>query len=153
MDFLGIGPLEIIFIVIIVLVIFGPNDLAKTGKAAGKFLRKVVTSPGWQAIQDTSKEIRNLPNRLIREAGLDEIEQDMETIKRDVQRIEDEVKRTAPSKAADRLEKDLPKGKNRADLAPWVTPAAPQPAGEGSQKGSDPTPPEGETLRKGKQED
>ena len=78
MDILGIGPLEIIFIIIIALIVFGPKDMVKAGKTIGRFLRQMVTSPTWSAVQQTSKEIRNLPNKLIREAGIDE---DMEEIK------------------------------------------------------------------------
>ena len=72
MNFLGIGPLELAFIVIIAIIIFGPQDLVKAGKNVGRFLRKVVTSPSWKVFQDTSKEIRDLPTRLIREAGIED---------------------------------------------------------------------------------
>jgi len=81
MDFLGIGPLEIVFILIIALIIFGPKDIVKAGQSAGRFLRRLVMSPGWQAVQKTSRELRNIPNKLIREAGLDEVQQEMNEIK------------------------------------------------------------------------
>ena len=72
MDILGIGPLEIFFIIIIALIVLGPKDMAKAGRTIGRYLRMIVTSSGWQAVQQTSKELRKLPNRLIRDAGLDE---------------------------------------------------------------------------------
>ncbi|MBT3391525.1 MAG: hypothetical protein HN413_14080 [Chloroflexi bacterium] len=81
MDILGIGPLEIIFILIIALVIFGPNDLIEAGKSAGTFLRKIVKSPEWSTLRNASKEVRNLPNRLMREAGMDELENEIGSIK------------------------------------------------------------------------
>ena len=81
MDFLGIGPLELLFIFIIALIIFGPKDIVKAGQTAGKFLRKIVTSAGWQTVQQTSRELRNLPNRLVREAGLDELQDEVNQIK------------------------------------------------------------------------
>ncbi|MFN2177668.1 MAG: twin-arginine translocase TatA/TatE family subunit [Anaerolineales bacterium] len=73
MDILGVGPLEIVFILIIALIVLGPRDMAKAGRTIGRSLRKIVTSPSWQAVQQTSREIRNLPNRLIREAGLEDM--------------------------------------------------------------------------------
>ena len=73
MDILGVGPLELLFILLLALIIMGPKDMAKSGKTIGRFLRKIVTSPSWHAVQHTSREIRNLPNRLIREAGLEEM--------------------------------------------------------------------------------
>jgi len=72
MDFLGVGPLELVFILIIALIIFGPNDIVRAGRTLGRFLRKVVTSDGWRAFQQASKGMRDLPNTLIREAGLEE---------------------------------------------------------------------------------
>ena len=57
---------------IIALVIFGPNDIVKAGKTVGSFLRKLVTSDGWRAFQQASKGMRDLPNTLMREAGLEE---------------------------------------------------------------------------------
>jgi sec-independent protein translocase protein TatB len=74
MEFLGIGPLELILILIIALIVMGPKDMAKAGLTVGKFLRKVVSSPTWGTIRRTSHEIKYLPNRLMREAGLEESE-------------------------------------------------------------------------------
>lgn len=72
MDFLGIGPLEVIFILIIALIIFGPNDIVRAGKSLGSFMRKVVTSDAWRAFQQASKGMRDIPTTLMREAGLEE---------------------------------------------------------------------------------
>ena len=77
MEFLGIGPLELLFIVIIALIVLGPKDMVKAGKTIGRTLRKIVTSPSWRAILQTSRELRQLPNRLIREAGIDELQKNL----------------------------------------------------------------------------
>jgi sec-independent protein translocase protein TatB len=69
MEILGIGMSELVFIVIIALIILGPKDMQKAGKTIGKFLRTIVTSDGWKMFQQTSHEIRTLPNRLMREAN------------------------------------------------------------------------------------
>jgi len=81
MEILGIGPLELILILLIALIVMGPKDMAKAGRTIGSFLRKIVTSPNWSLIRRTSKEIRNLPNRLIREAG---VEEELQKIQREV---------------------------------------------------------------------
>jgi Sec-independent protein translocase protein TatA len=72
MDFLGVGPLELAFIIILALIIFGPNDLVKAGKTLGRFMRRVITSDGWKAFQQTRKGMSNIPTMLMREAGLEE---------------------------------------------------------------------------------
>jgi sec-independent protein translocase protein TatB len=73
MEFLGIGPSELVFILIIALIVLGPKDMQKAGRTIGKWLRKVVTSDGWKLFQQTSREIQTLPNRLMREAAMDEL--------------------------------------------------------------------------------
>lgn len=71
MEILGIGAPELIFIVIIALIVLGPKDMQKAGRTIGKWLRDTVTSDGWKLFQQTTRELRNLPNRLMREANED----------------------------------------------------------------------------------
>jgi sec-independent protein translocase protein TatB len=82
MEILGIGTSELVFIVIIALIVLGPKDMQKAGKTIGKFLRDIVTSDGWKMFQDTSRELRTLPNRLMREANeeLNQIGKEMNNI-------------------------------------------------------------------------
>jgi Sec-independent protein translocase protein TatA len=93
MDFLGVGPLEFFFILLIALVIFGPNDIVKAAKTLGSFMRKIVLSDSWRTLQHASKEIKNLPTTLMREAGLEETDlqqltgiTDMKNVTRDLNR-------------------------------------------------------------------
>ena len=72
MNILGIGPFEIVLILIVAFVFLGPRDLAKTGRTVGRFLRKIVMSAEWRAIRQVAHEIQTTPNRLMREAGIEE---------------------------------------------------------------------------------
>jgi Sec-independent protein translocase protein TatA len=74
MEILGVGIPELIFVVIIALLVLGPKDMQKTGKMIGKWLRDLTRSEGWKIFQQTSREIRTLPTKLIREAN-DELNQ------------------------------------------------------------------------------
>jgi Sec-independent protein translocase protein TatA len=73
MNVFGIGLPEILFILFLSLLIFGPKDLQKTGKTIGRALNKLVRSENWRAIQQTTRELKSLPNRLMRESGVEEI--------------------------------------------------------------------------------
>jgi len=125
MDFLGIGPLELIFILLIALIIFGPNDIAKAGRTVGRFLRNVVTSEGWMAFQQATKGMRNLPNNLMRQAGLEE----------------DELERITQMTEIKEATKDL-----NNKISPWTTPpskiAAQSKVSEGEFPSDDSSPPE-----------
>ena len=78
MSLFGIGPLELIFILIIMILVLGPKNMVTAAKSLGVTLRKIVKSPMWTSIMDTSREIREIPTKLIRDAG---IEEDLKSIK------------------------------------------------------------------------
>lgn len=73
MNILGIGPLELAIIVLILLLILGPEDLEKTGKTIGNWINKLTKSESWMAVTRISRELRGLPARLAREAELDSL--------------------------------------------------------------------------------
>lgn len=85
MEVLGVGPLELFFILIIALIFLGPRDMVKTGRTMGKYLRKIVMSPTWRMVQQTSRELRTLPNRMIREAGMEEDIKDLGQLRKDME--------------------------------------------------------------------
>jgi sec-independent protein translocase protein TatB len=92
MDIFGIGPTELAFIILIALILLGPKDMQKAGRTIGRWLRDMTTSDGWRAFRDTSREIRNLPNRLMREANLEDIEKDVGQIGKEIKEATDDVK-------------------------------------------------------------
>jgi len=73
MDILGVGPMELFFVIVIALIIMGPKDIQKTGKTLGKWLNNFVRSDSWKIVKQTSNKIKYLPNELMREAGIDEL--------------------------------------------------------------------------------
>jgi Sec-independent protein translocase protein TatA len=125
MDIFGIGPLEVFFILLIALIIFGPNDMVKAGRTIGSFLRKLITSPSWRLVQQTSNDLRHLPNKLIREAGMEE---DLTQMK--------ELAQPAELTEVNAELKDL-----QNSIAPWTTPPTlplPQTPSPNVEEGSEP---------------
>jgi sec-independent protein translocase protein TatA len=74
MEILGVGVPELAFIVLIALILLGPKDMAAAGRTIGRTLREFLTSPMWQAMRQTGEEIQKLPTKLVREAGLEELQ-------------------------------------------------------------------------------
>jgi Sec-independent protein translocase protein TatA len=107
MELFGIGPLELFFILLIALIILGPKDMVKAGLTLGRLLRKIITSPEWHTIQKASREMRNLPNRLMREASLEDLSKEMNDI----------------NKIGGQLKTDIKKIDQ--DLSSWTTPPDP----------------------------
>jgi len=74
MDLFGVGPLELLLVVLLALVLFGPKDIANHARSAGRFLNRLYKSEGWRTMTQASSALRNLPNRLAREAELDQLD-------------------------------------------------------------------------------
>jgi len=68
MDIFGIGLPEIIFILLVVVIIFGPKDLEKMGKTIGGAIFRFFNSETFRNL----RRMGELPAEFARKAGLDE---------------------------------------------------------------------------------
>jgi sec-independent protein translocase protein TatB len=92
MEFLGIGPLEFLLIIVIAVIVLGPKGMVKAAREIGLLIRKVVKSPLWRDVMDTSREIRDIPQKIVREAG---IEEDLQELRRTTQGTIAEIQKPA----------------------------------------------------------
>jgi Sec-independent protein translocase protein TatA len=123
MDFLGVGPAELFYILVIALIILGPKDMVKAGRTLGRWLRAIVTSPSWQTIQKTSRDLRYLPNKLMREAGLDEQIEEINKIQKDLPSVPS-LGLESINQEFQQVRQDLNQELRQAtaDLSSWTTP-------------------------------
>lgn len=91
MEIFGIGPFEILLVVVLALIVMGPEDMVKNARRLGQGLRKLIRSDFWRDLVGTTQEIRSLPKKLIQETGLEE---DVKDIKQTTQQLTAEVRQT-----------------------------------------------------------
>jgi len=72
MKVFNIGLGEILFIIILAVIIFGPENLVKSAREMGVFLRKVTKSRYWQEVWATRRDLEEIPRMLAKEANLKE---------------------------------------------------------------------------------
>lgn len=87
MDLFGVGPLELIFLLLIIFLVLGPKDIQATGKKIGTLLNSVQKSEIWRSITIVTSEMRDLPTTLIREAELEDTKQELEQDLADVRSL------------------------------------------------------------------
>lgn len=73
MELLGVGPMELFFIIILALIILGPRDMQKAGKTLGRWMNQLVRSDTWKLVRQASNKIKYLPNELMRDASFEDI--------------------------------------------------------------------------------
>jgi sec-independent protein translocase protein TatB len=118
MEILGIGPLELLTIIIIALLVLGPKDMVKVMGTLGRWMRSVVTSDWWRAFQKGLRELRKMPYEMMRQAALEE-----------------QPPPNLPSREA--MRRAVPGGQpgaaDQTDYAAWIQPAAPAAAGDSQE--------------------
>lgn len=138
MDLLGVGPLELGLILLIVFLVVGPNDLAATGKKLGRFLSTVKKSEFWRGVNQITKEVRTLPNTLMREAELEDLKKELEQDSKELRNVSKEFKVDIPDwqksakkevSASQQAAKPAPQPEAEPDPAPEP---APEPEAEHS---------------------
>jgi sec-independent protein translocase protein TatB len=89
MELFGVGPLEFLLILVLALVIMGPEDMVGTARKLGQWIYKVVRSPTWRAILSTTQDLRDLPQKIVRDAGIEEA---MKEVKDTANQVKGELK-------------------------------------------------------------
>ena len=125
MEILGIGASELFFIILIAIIVLGPKDMQKAGRTIGRWLNQLVRSDSWKALQRASKEIRNLPTSLMREANLEELRE----MDREIRNNIDPRPRPSPSRP-----KNESSPSNPAETPPQATSADPTPGNSAEQQ-------------------
>jgi sec-independent protein translocase protein TatB len=81
----GVGLPELIILALLGFVVIGPERSREVALNAGRFLRKVMTSPWWKDFSSITKSLRDLPNTLVRMAEIEEAQADLERTMRDIE--------------------------------------------------------------------
>ena len=66
MDFMGIGPLELLLILLIALIVFGPGRLPEVARGVGKGVRG-LRKAWFEFTREVNKEIKDMENSAAKE--------------------------------------------------------------------------------------
>jgi len=100
MKIFNIGILEFIVIAVIALIVLGPDGIVKTARSLGRTIRKIIRSPIWSMMVDTQRELREMPTKLVREAGLEEDLAEIRKTTQELKKINSEVGQIIPPAAS-----------------------------------------------------
>ena len=65
MKFFNVGTLEILFLLLLAFILLGPKQAVKTAADFGRWIRKLKNSQIWQDFISTSREIKDLPQKIM----------------------------------------------------------------------------------------
>ena len=110
MEILNVGPLELMLIIILALVVLGPEGVVRGARSVGRFINKVIRSPVWRDVAATSRDIRDLPTQILHETGLDETSKELQETLQGVKQEVAEAAREVDSslrQAAETAQQDI----------------------------------------------
>ena len=84
MEILNVGPWELGLILILALIVLGPDGMVKTSRQVARWIAKIIRSPIWKELISTSDEIRSIPQKFVKEANLEETMQEVSKLTRNV---------------------------------------------------------------------
>jgi Sec-independent protein translocase protein TatA len=111
MQIFNVGVLEILFILILAFVILGPRRTIKTAKDVGVWIRNLAKSPIWRDIVSATSEIRDLPKKLMDEAELQRMVEELDLSTQEIKQIISEAKRETEAELSnleEEIGQDLP---------------------------------------------
>lgn len=76
MEIFGIGPLELVLIVVVAIIVLGPKEMMTSAQKAATWLKKLRKSDIWA----TTKEVMDIPNQVMKETGLDKEIQEIQSL-------------------------------------------------------------------------
>lgn len=87
MQVFNVGALELLFILILAFLVLGPKRAIKTARDIGGWIRNLVRSPIWREIVHTSNEIRDLPKKIMDDAELSQMMNELDLSAQEIKEI------------------------------------------------------------------
>ena len=87
MQIINVGALEVLFILILAFVVLGPKRTLESARDVGRWIRDVIKSPFWRDVVSTSNEIRNLPKKIMDDAELQKLVEELDLSTQEIKEI------------------------------------------------------------------
>jgi len=84
MEILNVGPLELLFILVLAFIVLGPEGMISTAGKLGKAIRKFSNSSIWKEISGSYRDLSNFSDDIIRKTGLENSISEINDLKKTV---------------------------------------------------------------------
>lgn len=84
MEIFNIGILEFLFLLLLAFIILGPKKAVELAGEVGRWVKDFIKSPFWKEIVNTSKDIKDIPRKLMDDAEIQHTIEDLERTTREV---------------------------------------------------------------------
>lgn len=82
MNFLNIGVPEILLLLVLALLVLGPEKLKQTLTELARKLNRLVRSDQWRTVSGVYRDIRQYPAKILKETQLEEVQKQLDELNR-----------------------------------------------------------------------
>ena len=92
MRIFNVGIREVVTLLVITLVLFGPNRMRENARKFAQGIRRFVRSDTWRTFLDAYDDVNAIKNEVIRESGIHEIQDSLHGINRQLNDIDNDLR-------------------------------------------------------------
>ncbi|MBQ6503359.1 MAG: twin-arginine translocase TatA/TatE family subunit [Flexilinea sp.] len=91
MRIFNVGIREVILLLVILLILFGPRQLQENARKTAQAIRRFVRSDTWRSFLGIYDDVNNIKEEVIRESGIREVQDSLRGINRQLSGIDSDL--------------------------------------------------------------
>ena len=92
MRILNVGIREVILLLVIMLILFGPRQMQENARKTAQAIRRFVRSDTWRTFLGLYDDVNTIKDEVIRESGIREVQDSLRGLNRDLSAIDGELR-------------------------------------------------------------
>ncbi len=92
MNFFNIGIREVILLLVIMLILFGPNKMKENARNAAKAIRAFAHSDTWRSFLGMVDDVNTVKGQIYRESGLQEMKDSLREVTGELRRTDADLR-------------------------------------------------------------
>ena len=93
MRIFNVGIREVILLLVIMLILFGPRQMQENARNLAKWIRKLVRSDTWRTFLGLVDDVNTIKDQVIRESGIKEVQDSLRGVNRQLGEIDSDLHR------------------------------------------------------------
>ena len=94
MRILNIGIREVILLLLIMLILFGPKQMQENARKLAQTIRRFVRSDAWRTFLGMYDDVNAIKDEVIRESGIREVQDSLRGVNRELSSIDKDLHQT-----------------------------------------------------------
>jgi len=90
MRIFNVGIREVILLLVIMLILFGPRQMQENARSLAKTIRRIVRSDTWRSFLGLVDDVNTIKDQVIRESGIQEVQDSLRGVNRQLSSLDAE---------------------------------------------------------------